>query len=235
LREEAARLSVEVTDAQAGAIEKYLQEVQKYNEHTNLVAKADSDVLVRDHVMDALSLVPILRKLGTDGPLVDIGSGAGFPAMVLAIMFDEMPVLLIDSVGKKTRFLEEAASALGLAKRVEVLNARAEEKSHDAKFRESFALATARAVGKLDLVAELTIPFLAKDGWLLAQKSQSQLEEELEPGRKAAFLLGAEVKEIEKLDSEVLGRDLVVVCAQKQKPTPRRFPRPTAQLKRPLD
>jgi 16S rRNA (guanine527-N7)-methyltransferase len=208
--------------------------LQAYNEHTNLVANSDADVVIRNHVLDALSLVRLLPDLERHQELVDIGSGAGFPGLILAMVLENVSVLLIDSVGKKTNFLSEAASMLGIEERVEVINDRAEEVSRHRDYREKFDLATARAVGKLDLTVELTLPFLKVGGLLLAQKSKAQLSDELEDGRHAASLLGGAVKSLDQLDSEVLGRELVVVCIEKQDRTPPKFPRPTPQLKKPL-
>jgi 16S rRNA (guanine527-N7)-methyltransferase len=208
--------------------------LQTYNEHTNLVSNADADVVIRNHILDALSLVRLIPNASSPKRLVDIGSGAGFPAMILALVLENLSVVLIDSVGKKTRFLLEAASALGVSDRVQVENARAEEMAREREYRERFDLATARAVGKLDLVVELTLPFLKLGGLLLAQKSKAQLSDELEDGRHAASLLGGTIKSLDQLDAEVLGRELVVVCVDKQKPTPPKFPRPTSQLKKPL-
>jgi 16S rRNA (guanine527-N7)-methyltransferase len=230
-------LAVELTGSQIDLLGKFLAELRSYNEHTNLVSNADPEVVVRDHVMDGLSLVPIINRLKPEVHklrLVDIGSGAGFPAMVLAIVIPELHVLLIDSVGKKTRFLTEAASTLGLESRVSVVNARAEELPHDRRYRESFDFATARAVGKLDLVAELALPFIRLNGFLLAQKSQAQLEEEMEAADNAISVLGGEIASVENLDAEVLQRQFAVVCVRKARQTPREFPRPTAQLKRPI-
>lgn len=215
----------------------FLDQLRLYNEHTNLVSNADPAIVVRDHVLDSLSLVPIIRKFGGNEKqmaLVDIGSGAGFPAIVLAIAIDDLQVLLIDSVGKKTRFLKEAAQALGLQDRVDVVTARAEELPRDESFRESFNFATARAVGKLDLVCELTLPFLRRNGYLLAQKSKAQADEELKAATHAISKLGGEVVSTEVLNRDVLQKDFVVTCIRKVNPTPAMFPRPTAQLKQPI-
>jgi 16S rRNA (guanine527-N7)-methyltransferase len=234
LRTQANALSVELSDSQIDLIGKFLDELAAYNEHTNLVSKADADIVIRDHVLDALSLLYLVPDSDGKLSLVDIGSGAGFPAMILAIAVPNLSVVMIDSIGKKTKFLTEAAAALGLSDRVTIETGRAEDFAHEKRYRDKFDLATARAVGKLDLVVELTLPFLRVGGTLLAQKSNAQLSEELEPGRKAASLLGGKIGCIEKLNASVLGRELVVVCVEKDKATPRHFPRPTPQLKRPL-
>lgn len=198
------------------------------------MSKADADVVIRDHIVDALSLIFLFPEGDEAVSLADIGSGAGFPGMALAIAVPNLSVLMIDSIGKKTKFLSEAASELGLNDRVVVETGRAEDFARDRKYRDKFDLATARAVGPLDLVVELALPFLKVGGSLLAQKSHAQLAEELESGRKAALLLGGKIGCVEKLNREVLGREVVVVCVEKDKKTPSHFPRPTPQLKKPL-
>lgn len=211
--------------------------LKAYNEHTNLVSNADEMVVLHDHILDALALISVIESVSAGlqkRALVDIGSGAGFPALILALVFEDLSVLLIESVGKKTRFLSETAQALGLTDRVEVRTARAEDLAHQKQYRENFTLATARAVGKLDLVAELTIPFLSVGGYLLAQKSKQQMEGELEPGRQALSKLGGQIEAVQDLDATVLKRDLVVVKAKKIRATESKYPRATAQLKRPL-
>jgi len=238
LKERAQQLSVELSDAQLSMISSFLAELSSYNEHTNLVGNADPVVVVRDHVLDSLSLVRLINEMRPSGresiSLVDIGSGAGFPAMILAIAIPELAVLLTDSVGKKTRFLTESAKNLGLDDRVRVVNSRAEDLSKTKEYRERFDFATARAVGKLDLVAELTLPFIRTGGFLLAQKSRNQLPDELVQGELAINEIGGELVETRSLDKEVLQKDFVVVCVKKVKSTPRQYPRATSELKRPI-
>lgn len=230
----AQQLGLALSAQQISSISDFLSDLQEFNEHTNLVSNADPERVVREHVLDALSLVALIPDVEGRIKLVDIGSGAGFPALVLSIMFPQMHAVLIDSIGKKTKFLMKAAEALGLNARVEVLNARAEDVAHQRQYREQFDVATARAVGKLDLVAELTLPFLKSGGVLLAQKSSSQLETELEPAQVPIEKLGGIVDAILPVDKKVIEKDFVVVKITKQSSTPSRYPRPAAQLKTPL-
>lgn len=220
------------------SIELFVALLCEYNEHTNLVSNGDHHVVVSEHVIDSLTLVPIIRKLSDPASkankLVDIGSGAGFPAIVVALVLNDLHVVCIESVGKKTRFLESAVAALGLQNRVTIINNRAETMAHQSQWRGAFDFATARAVGRLDLVGELTLPFLHVRGNLLAQKSTQQLKDELPISQKALSMLGGRVIETIALEAAVLRRDLSVVVVEKARETPVAYPRPTAQLKRPL-
>jgi 16S rRNA (guanine527-N7)-methyltransferase len=232
------RLAISLSAEQLSKIDKLLAGLAAYNEHTNLVAKADPAIVLRDHVLDSLTVVPHVvassNNQGAPRRLIDIGSGAGFPGLILAIACPDLEVHLVDSIGKKTRFLTESADALGLSERVTVHTGRAEELAHDKKLRETFGFATARAVGKLALVAELALPLLAVNGRLLAQKSRDQAAAETAEAESAIATLGGKFIASEPCPPEVTSRDVVIVIIEKAKPTPTRYPRPSAQLKRPL-
>ena len=216
----------------------FLTELEAYNRHTNLVSKGDPDTVMRQHVIDSLSLAPVISRFSpadsSDLRLLDVGTGAGFPALILALVRKDLSVDLIESVGKKTKFLAQTINTLGLADRVNVHNVRAEDLAHDPKFRGQYDFATARAVAKIDLVCELTVPFLKNSGHLLAQKSRQQADEELHSAASAMELLGCKVSAITAPDAVALAKDLVVVVIKKTKPTPARYPRPSAQLKKTL-
>jgi 16S rRNA (guanine527-N7)-methyltransferase len=187
--------------------------------HNLTAARTPSELA--EHIADALTLLPFVRE-----PLVDVGSGGGFPALPLAIVTG-MRATLIESVAKKARFLVMAAAELGLA--VEVVVARAEVAAHDPALRERFASATARAVGSLPTVLELTLPFVQVGGSAVLQRGALG-EEERRAGADAALMLGAEISEEIPLDG--LRR---LVIARKLSPTPARLPRRTGiPQKRPL-
>jgi len=221
-------------------LHEYALTLQEYNSHTNLVANADLAVLLKDHILDALQLQPVLRKIVQDKKfeesnrtaLIDIGSGAGFPGMILAITVPFLKVTLLDSIGKKCRFLESAAHKLGLDDRVSVICDRAEVVAHDKRHRERYSFATARAVGALPMVAELCIPFLRYSGYLLAQRSKRQATEEEQIIDAYASRLGGELVSVTHFDPDILGRELSLIQIKKTKTTPPRFPRSAAAMKK---
>lgn len=216
------------------ALLKYCSALQEYNEHTNLVANADLPVLLKEHVLDSLSLLPWIRGTAKDksAALVDIGSGAGFPGMVLSIAVPSLKTTLIDSIGKKCRFLESAVEELGLQKRVYVQCERAEIIGQDKKFRGQFDFATARAVGALPIVCELALPLLRSGGRLLAQRSKRQAGEEEALADAYASRLGGTLDGIEHFEPDLLGREFSLMVIRKQKPTPAMYPRSAAQMKK---
>jgi 16S rRNA (guanine527-N7)-methyltransferase len=226
-------LGLEPTEEQLEQLGAFCLELQKYNEHTNLVSKSDPESLVLGHLVDAWTLVPLIHAEAIDKPsLVDIGSGAGFPGFILAIAVPTLKVTLVESIGKKSRFLEETAEALTLQERITVLTLRAEEVGSKSQYRNRFDFATARAVGPIDVIAELTVPMLRLQGVLLAQKSLKQVEEERPRAKLALPELGARLRDIYAVDREVLRRDNVVLVVEKTAGTPGRYPRTPAQIKK---
>ncbi len=217
------------------ALFKYCQRLQEFDSHTNLVANSKLSVLLKEHVLDSLLLLPWIKKDGNHfGRLIDIGSGAGFPALVLAIAEPDLKVTLVESIGKKCRFLSEVIEALGLEKRVRVLCERAETLGHDKKLRENFDFATARAVGALPIVAELCIPFLRMGGLLLAQRSKRQLVDEEELADAYASKLGGSLTETVHFPADLLGREFSLLVIKKVKATSRTYPRSAGLMKKDL-
>jgi 16S rRNA (guanine527-N7)-methyltransferase len=234
LLELAASAGVVLNESQVADLLEYCLMLSAYNQHTNLVANADIGVLLNEHVLDSLTLVPEVARsvAGIATPaFVDIGSGGGFPGMILALALPEASVLLIDSVGKKTRFLSEAVEKLKLSGRVAVMTARAEEVGRKQDYRERFDIATARAVGSLQLILELAMPMLKVGGLLLAQKTARQAGVELAELAANITQFGAGEVEIVPLKA-IPGKDRALVKLEKTAQTQARFPRPSAQLKR---
>ncbi|MGH7707251.1 MAG: 16S rRNA (guanine(527)-N(7))-methyltransferase RsmG [Vulcanimicrobiaceae bacterium] len=180
------------------------------NRGVNLTAARD-EAAVAAHVCDALTLLPYVRS-----PLVDVGSGGGFPAIPLAIASGAQ-VTMVEATIKKARFLQAAVDALELP--ATVLAERAETVGRDPRYRETFAAATARAVGSLPTVLELTVPLLAIGGIALLQRGMVD-ERERQAAAGAARVLGAEIG-----DEILLDGDRRILVAIKREPTATRFPR----------
>jgi 16S rRNA (guanine527-N7)-methyltransferase len=193
-------------------LDQYARLVLEGNRSMNLTAARD-EAAIWEHIDDSLTLLPYAAS-----PHVDIGSGAGFPGLVLAIA-GAVTVTLIESVTKKARFLEEAAAALDLE--VTVVNVRAEEAGRDPHYRERFASASARAVAAAPTVLELTMPLLGLGGVALLQRGRIEEHERRALG-DAALMLGGTVEE----DVVLAGsRERHIVLVRKQAVTPARFPR----------
>lgn len=235
LSERAERLSVKLSGRQSDKLAGFLEHLEKYNQHTNLVANAAPKVVALEHVLDSVSLVEVIshqfqkRKKG-NSRLIDIGSGAGFPGLILAILFEETEVTLMDSIEKKTRFLQEAVDLLELDN-VEVLTERAESIAHHPQYRETFDVATARAVGGSGMIAELALPMLTLGGLLVLQKTESQLVDETHKARKAAKVLGGVMGSVIALDENVLEKPRSLILVLKEEHTSDKYPRAWKKIK----
>ena len=208
-------LEAAVPQLEAGArrrLERYGDMLAKRNATLNLTAARTPEALA-EHVRDSLTLVPYLLA-----PLVDVGSGGGFPALPLAIVTG-IPVTFVESVAKKAHFLEAMVGALGLEARVVV--ERAEEAARRPELRETFGSATARALGSAPTVLELTVPFLRVGGLAILQRGALDARERA-AAADAALVLGAELVE-ERPQGEDTAKRLLLV--RKRSRTGQRFPR----------
>jgi len=186
----------------------------------NLTAISEDEEAAVKHYWDCLY---IAEKLPEQARCLDIGSGAGFPGLVLAAARPDTKWLLLDSLNKRCEFLKRAAAQMGL-KNVEVIHARAEEAGQNKKFRESFDIVAARAVTAMPVLAELTLPFLKKGGKLLAMKGPA-LTEELADAQNALKLLQGEVKEVREYELPLFGDGRTLCTVQKIGICPAKYPR----------
>ena len=229
LRDEAARIGLTISSEQLTQCERFAEILLERNTTVNLTAITDPVDVAHKHFLDSWTAFAARRWTGRER-VIDVGSGAGFPGLALRIAQPSLHITLVESVGKKARFLEEVAALLGLAD-VEVRNERAEALARER--RERYDVATARAVGTLGQSLEYLLPFVRLGGDAIVWKGR--LDHELASGRKAAAALGGEVARVVATSElgvgDVLpGRNLVV--ARKTRATPARYPRSAADVKR---
>lgn len=235
LRAGAASLGVTLVDDQLARFVALSALLLDWNTRVNLTAITDPAEVVTRHFLDALTCALGLTSEERARPLslLDVGSGAGFPGLPLAIAFPHWQVTLLEATGKKTRFQEVAITALALTN-TRALNGRAEELAHQAAHRGRYDVVTARAVAALPALLEYCLPFARPGGVVIAPK-KGDLEEEIVAGARAARLLGARLLapipvRIPPLDD---GRALLI--ARAELPCPALYPRAAgAPLKRPL-
>ena len=194
--------------------------VVRQNEVMNLTAITQPDQVARLHLLDSLSLLTLADL--KDKTLIDVGCGAGFPGMPVKIACPEVKLTLLDSLGKRMTWLEGFAGELGVTARF--VTARAEE--YVTKCREQFDYATSRAVARLNMLLELTAPYVKVGGAVLAMKGAAAMEE-LEEAKNAIRQLGL------KLEKKVRFPDTGhwVIVLRKIKPTPPQYPRRFAKIK----
>ena len=227
-----ADLGFPLTDRQKEQYERYFELLVEWNEKINLTAITDKDEVYLKHFYD--SIAPILQGLIENQPirLLDIGAGAGFPSLPMKILFPELDVTIIDSLNKRINFLHLLAEELGLSG-VHFYHGRAEDFAQDKAFRAQFDLVTARAVARMQVLSELTIPYLKVGGRLLALKA-SNAPEELEEAKNALNILFSKVEDNLQYDLPN-GDPRYITVVEKKKETPNKYPRKAGMPnKRPL-
>jgi 16S rRNA (guanine527-N7)-methyltransferase len=223
------------------AMARYARMVREWNERINLTTIVDPEAMAARHFIDSLTALMVLREPGwppapAQWParrLADVGSGAGFPGLALKLAWPALEVALIESVGKKARFLEAVARELGLDG-VTVLARRAEEVGQDPAHRERYDIAIARAVAALPVLLEYLLPLVRVNGVAVAMKG-AEVEEELAAARGALERLGGRLRERREVawPPHLPPRTLLVF--EKAAPTPAGYPRrPGIPEKRPL-
>lgn len=207
------------------------EELCEVGSHMNLTAIRDLDGVLTKHFADSLS---VARLIPEGAHLVDVGCGAGFPSLPLAIVRPDVQVTSLDSTAKKLGFVAATAKKLGL-NNLTTLNTRAEDAGRDPKYRESFDVCVARAVSALNVLSELCLPLVKKGGLFIAMKSRLA-ENELADAAGGIIRLGGSKSEYFEPDfPEDAGMSRTQLVFTKLTPTPREFPRQYSQIiKRPL-
>ena len=222
LIEGAKVLNVELTDKQAGQLMRYKELLVEWNEKMNLTAITEDMEVITKHFLDCLTVQSSI-DLAQVKSLVDVGTGAGFPGLVLKIAFPNVHITLIDSLNKRLKFLQHVIDELGLTG-IECVHGRAEDLGKNKAYREQFEICASRAVANLAVLSEYTLPFVKKGGYLIALKGQ-KLDEELAEGEKAITILGGTIDKL--VDVVVPYTDLNhrIAKIKKVKETPKKYPR----------
>jgi 16S rRNA (guanine527-N7)-methyltransferase len=224
LYQHAREFGIDLTSTQQEQFEKYYGLLVEWNEKFNLTAITEYTGVQLKHFLDSLSAAPILLKAGiVNKTLIDVGAGAGFPGMPLAIALADLRVTLLESTGKKVRFLDQTMRELDL-ENVTSVHARAEEYGRDSRHREQFDFCVARALAPMRTLVEYTLPFVRVGGIFIAYKAV-EAEEETRGAKRGIETLGGRLREIipVKLADMDDVRHLVVI--DKVAPTPKLYPR----------
>ncbi|MGL4362774.1 MAG: 16S rRNA (guanine(527)-N(7))-methyltransferase RsmG [Cellulosilyticaceae bacterium] len=222
LKEGASELGIDLTEQQLDQFMTYKELLVEWNEKMNLTAITEDYEVITKHFLDCLTVYSSV-DLAEIHTVADVGTGAGFPGLVLKIAFPHLQMTLIDSLNKRLNFLKHVIETLEL-KGVQCVHGRAEDVGQNKKYREQFDLCASRAVANLAVLSEYTLPFVKKGGFLVALKGQ-KLDEELEQGRQAIRILGGKVEEI--INVTVPGTDLNhrIAKIKKLNNTPKEYPR----------
>jgi 16S rRNA (guanine527-N7)-methyltransferase len=216
------RIGLPLDGAMQERIHRYLILLRQWNEKINLTAVLDDEGMAVRHLLDSLMLLPDLGEPDAGLSLIDVGSGAGLPGLPLKIARPGLRVVLLDSLAKRVRFLDEVIGTLGL-QGVAARHGRAEDAARDKDLREQFDVATARAVAPLPALCEYCLPFVKPGGFFLAMKGQA--EPECSEALRAIRLLGGELADVREfvLPGTDMKRSIIRIC--KVSPTPGAYPR----------
>ncbi len=218
------------TDRQISQLEQFYQLLSEKNKVMNLTALVEPQDFLEKHLRDSLLLHRHFQfEPGTR--LIDVGTGAGFPGIPIAVMEPELTVVLLDSLTKRIHFLEEVIAALDL-KNAKVLNSRAESAGRQPELRESFDYCVSRAVSHLNKLSEYCLPLVRPGGYFIPYKAEKVLAE-LPESERAISLLGGEMTAME--EDRILDARRFFPLIRKQKKTPPEYPRNSEKIaKKPL-
>ena len=222
------KINVSYTDEKIDKALRYLELIVGYNSHTNITAIREEKAIIEKHFLDSLLLQQFLKE--EDKKLIDIGTGAGFPGMILAIFNEDKNFTLLDSVRKKTDFLNIVKEDLKLSN-VEVINGRAEEVIKDR--RETYDVGLCRGVSNLAVILEYEIPFIRVNGRFLPQKMVGT--EEIKTSANALNILSSKILKEYNFKLPFSEEDRLIIEILKEKKTDKKYPRNTGiPLKKPL-
>ena len=214
------KVGIELTELQKEQYNKYYNLVVEWNQKINLTAITEEEEFYTKHFFDSISLA-FYKDYSNIESICDVGSGAGFPSIPLKILYPNLKVTIVDSLNKRIKFLNIVKDELGLTD-CNFVHARAEEFGQNKEYRESFEIVTARAVARLNVLAELCLPLVKKDGYFLSLKAQ-KAEEETKEAINAIKLLGGKLEQ--DLEFDIEGEERHILEIRKAKETPNKYPR----------
>ncbi|MBK9006275.1 MAG: 16S rRNA (guanine(527)-N(7))-methyltransferase RsmG [Anaerolineae bacterium] len=214
--------NVHITGRQVMSLITYEKELLEWNQKFNLTAIRDSESIRTKHFLDSFSCV-LAWNANPPASLIDVGTGAGFPGLALKILYPNLKLTVVDSVGKKAMFCQHIVGTLGLSE-VSVIQARAEDLGHNKNHREAYDWAVARAVANLNVLSEYLLPLVKVNGTMLAQKGETA-RAEAKSAKKAMKLLGGELRELIPVNLPDVEDDRYLVLVDKVAATPEKYPR----------
>ncbi len=230
----ASGLELTLSAVQLDRFETFYRELTDWNRRANLTAITDYWEVQINHFFDALTVALVWQPpAAAAARMIDIGSGGGVPGIPLRIVFPGVRLTLLEATSKKAVFLRHLTERLGLDD-VETVVGRAEQIAHDGRFREGFDLVLARGVAPMPALAELTLPFAAVGGIVVAHK-RGDIGEEMRQATGAIETLGGRLRQVRAVESPEFADDRYLVVVEKDAATPTKYPRrPGIPARRPL-
>ncbi len=227
--EEAKKNNLKIGNEKISLFYEYMVNILDWNNKINLTAITDEKMFIVKHFMDSLTVEACIKDANK---VIDIGTGAGFPGIPLAIINENTEFTLIDCINKKLNVIRDINSKIGL-KNVEIIHSRAEDLANKIEYREKYDIATTRAVSNLSTIIEYMLPYVKMNGYAICMKGPNY-KDELEKAEKAIEILGGELEEVKRINvGNELERNLVII--RKVKHTPQKYPRGQGKpLKEPI-
>lgn len=222
LEQKLGELGIKQDQNQLERFHKFYQLLIEWNKVMNLTGITEYEDVVEKHFVDSLSIIKAIDLSGIH-TVIDVGTGAGFPGIPLKIAFPHLRVVLLDSLNKRIKFLDEVISQLGLTE-IRTIHGRAEEYARKEEYREQFDLCVSRAVANLSTLSEYCLPYIQVGGIFVPYKS-GEIDDEVEQSKKAVRILGGNIKEVMKF--ELPGTDIhrSFVLIHKEQHTQKNYPR----------
>lgn len=218
---------ITLTENQYEQFQKYFELLAEWNEKMNLTAITDESGVALKHFADSLSLLNFV-DIPQNSTLADVGTGAGFPGVVLKIARPDIKLTLIDSLNKRLVFLGEVCAQLGIE--AELIHSRAEDGARDEKLRESFDFAVSRAVARMNILSEYCLPYVKVGGAFCAMKG-AQANEEFKESLNAINTLGGKLEKKYFFELPENGGERAIAVVRKVKNTPQKYPRQSGKIK----
>lgn len=218
---------ITLTENQYEQFQKYFELLVEWNEKMNLTAITDESGVALKHFADSLSLLNFV-DIPQNSSLADVGTGAGFPGVVLKIARPDIKLTLIDSLNKRLVFLGEVCAQLGIE--AELIHSRAEDGARDEKLRESFDFAVSRAVARMNVLSEYCLPYVKVGGAFCAMKG-AQANEEFKESLNAINTLGGKLENKYFFELPENGGERAIAVVRKVRNTPQKYPRQSGKIK----
>ena len=217
---------IKLNEEQLSQLERYYELLCEWNEKINLTAITDPKGVAVKHFADSLSIFNYIN-VPQNARVIDVGTGAGFPGLVLKIARPDIKLTLLDSLQKRLNFLQVVCNELNLDSRL--IHSRAEEGGQDLDLRESFDLVVSRAVAQLNILCEYCIPYVRLSGSFVAFKGDA--DGEIKSAKKAIGILGGKINNTFKFELPFEGGGRTLVEIEKESPTPDKYPRQNGKIK----
>lgn len=218
---------ITLTENQYEQFQKYFELLVEWNEKMNLTAITDESGVALKHFADSLSLLNFV-DIPQNSSLADVGTGAGFPGVVLKIARPDIKLTLIESLNKRLVFLGEVCAQLGIE--AELIHSRAEDGARDEKLRENFDFAVSRAVARMNVLSEYCLPYVKVGGAFCAMKG-AQANEEFKESLNAINTLGGKLEKKYFFELPENGGERAIAVVRKVKNTPQKYPRQSGKIK----